>query len=336
MTYRHSIHEALLRGGWAEVLSIVARGEQEAVDQDFKGKSDPTNGKLEKKEREILAQALAAFANSMGGVVIYGIDCRPNGDGVDEATAIKPIRGIRRFASEVKTNIPNLAMPRLEDVSVDLIEDPGQPDAGVLMISVGRSERRPHRSEAAGDKRYYKRSGSNTVQMEHFDVEDAFRRMSVAKLEFDAPTCVRGGSTGNTFHYYLSFCLRNVSAMSAKFPFVEIERLAGGLVWEYGIDGRGTFPLRPTGLNQFHSFAGDANTVIHPDQAIEVFRLVFHVQRPSREVNMSQQHPRWPEGFKPIADASLELVLKIACENAPLARQTFQYCDTDLEDILGV
>lgn len=336
MAYRHAIHEALLQVGWTEVQSLIARGEQEAVDLDFKGKSDPTSGALEKKEREILAQALAAFANSMGGAVIYGIDCRPNSDGVDEAAAIKSIQGIKRFASEVKTNIPNLVMPRLEDVSVDLVEDPGQPGAGVLLISVGRSERRPHRSEAAGDKRYYKRSGSNTVQMEHFDVEDAFRRMSVAKLEFDEPTSAQGGGAGNTHRYYLRFFLRNVSNVSAKFPFVEIQKLTGGLVSDYGIDDNGNFPLKRVVPNQLRAFAGDANTVIHPGQAIEVFKLIFHVQMPSREINTSQQHARWPEGFKAVADSTLELALGVACENAPLARQTFLFSGADLAEILNI
>ncbi len=73
-----------------------------------------------------------------------------------------------------------------------------------------------------------------------------------------------------------------------------------------------------------------------PGQAIEVFKLVFHVPRPSRELNVSAQHPKWPEGFKPIEDASLEIVLGVACENAPLTRQIFQFSGIDLEDILGV
>lgn len=333
---KHAIHERLLRDGWPEVLSIVSRREQETVDLDFKSKSDPAHGALDRKDREILAQTLSALANSIGGAVIYGIDCRVNDDGVDAAADIKAIQGIRRFASEVTANIANLVLPRLESVAVDLIEKPGAPDTGILVISVERSERRPHRSEAAGDKRYYKRSGSNTVQMEHFDVEDAFHRQSVAKLEFDTPTPFEGGSSNNTHHYYLAFFLRNVSNVTAKFPFVEVERLQGGVIWQYGIDGNGTFPLKPMPTSRLRWFGGDANIVIHPGQAIDVFRLVFHVQRPSREINSSAQHATWPEGFIPIATASLELSLRIACENAALMRQTFQYSGAELADLLKV
>jgi predicted HTH transcriptional regulator len=112
MVFRHPVHESLLSEGWAEVQSLRDRGEQETVELDFKTKSDPTTGALEKKEREILAQAMAALANSMGGAIIYGIDCRTNSDGVDEACGLKPIQSIKRFASEVRTNIPNLVIPR--------------------------------------------------------------------------------------------------------------------------------------------------------------------------------------------------------------------------------
>ncbi len=336
MTYTHPLHDRLLQGGWAEVQALERTGEQEAVDLDFKAKVDPMHGGLDKKDREIIAQTVSALANSMGGAVVWGVDCRSNEEGIDAVTGLKPITGVRRFASEVASVIPHLVMPRLEDVRVNFIENPGRADSGVLVVSVGRSERRPHRSEATGDKRYYKRSGSNTVQMEHFDVEDAFRRMSVAKLEFDAPVPFEGGSSGNTRHFFLSFFLRNVSNVSAKFPFVEVEKLRGGLVWEHGNDGNNTFPLKPTPRNQLRAFAGDANTVIHPGQAIEVFRLVFHVQIPSRDLNTSDQHPRWPDGFRPIASAAFELVLRVACENAPLARQAFEFSGTELEDLLQV
>src|SRR5438552_3573948 len=103
MAYRHALHQAVLQNGWAEIDALIARGEQETVDLDFKGKSDPSHGALERKDRELLGQGLAALANSIGGALVYGIDCRVNGDGVDEAALIKPIQGIKRFASEVRT-----------------------------------------------------------------------------------------------------------------------------------------------------------------------------------------------------------------------------------------
>jgi|GEM_PF-3083192 len=231
------------QNGWTEIQALVARAEQETVDLDFKNKVDPSHGAADKKDREILAQTLTAFANSMGGLAVFGVDCRTVA-GVDEASAVNEISGIRRFASDVKTNIPNLAMPRLEDVTVDFIENPAQPDKGVLLVSVGRSERRPHRSEAAGDKRYYKRSGSNTVQMEHFDVEDAFNRMTSAKLEFGKLTTRNSGGAGDIERGLIDFPLMNVSLVTARFPFVEIARLVGGLVNAYGVNDNGHFALR--------------------------------------------------------------------------------------------
>ena len=84
-------------------------------------------GKLEKKDTELLTQTLTAFANSDGGLLLVGIDCRPNPtDKTDEACGILPVTGIRKFAADVKANILNFAKPNLEDVTVERIER--QPD----------------------------------------------------------------------------------------------------------------------------------------------------------------------------------------------------------------
>lgn len=119
--------------------------------------------------------------------------------------------------------------------------------------------------------------------MEHFDIEDAFHRSSVGQLEFGAPFYKAGGGVGNIEKCLVSFPLRNASHVSARFPFVNITSLTGGLVWEYGLDGNGNFPLRPS--NSRRTFSGGADSIIHPGQEIVVFNLVFHVQRHSRRIN---------------------------------------------------
>jgi hypothetical protein len=334
MAYVHPLHERVRRVGWQEVGAIVSTGIQEAVDLDFKNKSDPSNGVIDKKDREILAQTLTAFANSMGGLLVFGIDCRSQANGPDQAQAINPIRGTKRFLSDVSTNIPNLAMPRLEDVTVDIVENPANPDVGVLLISVGRSERRPHRSEAAGDKRYYKRSGSNTLPMEHFDIEDAFHRISVAKLEIGKLACRTGGGVGDIEQNLVSISLANASSMSARFPYLNIKSLTGGTVWDGGLDGNGNFPLRPS--NGRRTFAGDANSIIHPGQEIVVFNLIFHLQRKARLINWSKSIVVSESDMQRVDQAKLDMVLEIASENAPLMSVDVCLSNDELMDLFRI
>lgn len=333
MVYLHHLHEAARKEGWVAVEALV--GEQETLDLDFKNKTVPDDGSLTTKDSEILAALVVAFANSMGGLAVVGVDCRPGDDGADEVQAIKPLANVRRFASLVRSNIPNFAKPRLEDVTVDYFEKPDSGGAGVLMISVGRSERRPHRCEVKGRKHYYRRSGPNTFEMEAFEIEDAYRRASVARLEFEVPQFMEAGRSDNTYERYLRFFVRNVSNQTAKFPFVRIDSLAGGKVWDFGINGNRHFPLPRIYPMEPGTFAGDVNTVIHPDQALEVFRLPFHVQVPSYDVHSAGGLPRWPQGFVPADQAHLRIELTTSCENAPPTRQCFEYKGLQLLHALG-
>jgi predicted HTH transcriptional regulator len=45
---------------------------------EFKQKADATNGELAKVDRRNLAEVLSAFSNSMGGLIVWGIEAKKN------------------------------------------------------------------------------------------------------------------------------------------------------------------------------------------------------------------------------------------------------------------
>ena len=73
-------------------------------------------------------------------------------------------------------------MPRHDGIRMDIVEAAEPPGAGYLLMLIERSERRPHRAEL-GVGRYFKRSGDSTIRMEHYDIEDSFKRLVVPSLE---------------------------------------------------------------------------------------------------------------------------------------------------------
>lgn len=313
--YLHPLHKAAREEGWPAIEAL--KGTQESLDLDFKCKVDPTKGQIDAKDREIIGRLVVAFANSMGGLAVIGVDCRPGtGDEPDEARDIKPIANIRRFATDVRANIMNFATARLEDVTIDHIEKPDGSGAGVLLISVGRSERRPHRCEVKGSKAFYRRSGASTIEMETFEIEDAFRRMSIARLEMAPPIHEPGGNHDvNVNRHYACFWLRNTSNMTAKFPHVQIVALMGGKVWPYGIDGSRTFHLNRHPTLGRNTFVGDANTVIHPGQDLEIFRIQYDVKIPGYDISYTDE--KWPQGFERYQKTGLHMTIATSCENAP-------------------
>lgn len=99
---------------------------------------------------------------------------------------------------------------------------------GTSPSGVERSDRRPHRSEASGDKRYYKRAGDSSFIMEHYDIEDAFNRTTPAELQLalsgiasaERSPASPGRSITDT---YLAFFLSNEDRTSACAPYVWVD-----------------------------------------------------------------------------------------------------------------
>jgi hypothetical protein len=108
-------------------------------------------------------------------------------------------------------------MPRWS-VKMESIPDPAVAGGGYLAMYVERSDRRPHRCQF-GEKQYYRRAGSSSRMMEHFEIEDAFKRRATAHL--DANYDVRseetmGGPQGSTATVLVVISLFNSSATSAR------------------------------------------------------------------------------------------------------------------------
>jgi predicted HTH transcriptional regulator len=146
------LFDQIVQEGVVAIDRLVAQRQQENVELEFKTKSNQANGELTKDDRRNLGIILSAFANSMGGLVIWGILATKNSDDIDCATGLKPIVEIEKFKSGIERALSQAVMPRHEGIRVASV--PYRDGAGYLLIQVERSERRPHRCEY-GDKQYF-------------------------------------------------------------------------------------------------------------------------------------------------------------------------------------
>jgi predicted HTH transcriptional regulator len=135
------------------------------------------DGKLAKDGRRAIAKALSAFSNSAGGVIVLGVECRKNAEGVDYAQSLDPVPAWRTTLSSVSSSASDLLQPKNGGIRVEGFASKVDPSKGHLVIEAPRSERRPHMCQMT--RQYFRRSGSNSFTMEHFDIEDAFKRASV-------------------------------------------------------------------------------------------------------------------------------------------------------------
>jgi hypothetical protein len=182
-------------------------------------------------------------------------------------------------------------MPRHDGIRLAAVRSEQQSGAGYLLVYVERSERRPHRCEATGEGRYFKRAGDNTFPMEHYDIEDAFRRASLPDLAMKWSLAWHGGTSGpegQTQHFILVLALMNASHVTATFPYFSVRNLMGTKVAERH------FLLRRT-QGSWVTFSGGADDVIHPGQDLEVGGLDVVVRRPNTVSPPSLNDVPWDE-----------------------------------------
>ncbi|MBW9235526.1 ATP-binding protein, partial [Leptospira santarosai] len=65
---------------------MIDEQQEENLFLDFKLKTDATSSNLSKDDKKNYAKALSGFSNTSGGIIIWGVDCRKNEEGVDGAS----------------------------------------------------------------------------------------------------------------------------------------------------------------------------------------------------------------------------------------------------------
>jgi hypothetical protein len=122
--------------------------------------------------------------------------------------------------------------------------------------------------------------------MEHYEIEDAFRRFAAPSLELSIQPYLgpihSGGQQAPVMTIGFELVLTNTSKISATYPYVRL--LSAGLTTD------GSRPvgsgITQRGENGFYYFEGDTNVVIHPSVSRMLARpainIVFAVLNTSR------------------------------------------------------
>jgi hypothetical protein len=146
----------------SDIQQMIQDQVQENIHLDYKD-----SRAVRKDARDDFAKDVSAFANSDGGVLIYGVQEKDHlpltmDDGVDDNEISR-----EWIEAAIMTGIN----PRVEDVRI--LPIPKSPGRSLYVIEIQKSFRGPHQ---ASDKKYYKRHNFKSVPMEDYETNDVRSR----------------------------------------------------------------------------------------------------------------------------------------------------------------
>jgi hypothetical protein len=244
-----------------------------------------------KPDKKNFARILSGFANSAGGLVVWGVDARPDKQGIDCAQEQKSIQSLSVFLSKLNEFTGQFVSPVVDGVEHKLVPLPSDDDAGFAVTLVPESDSTPYRAEA-GVGRYYKRNGSSFYPMEHFDLEDMFGRRR--KPKFDLTYRLRFSSSSSqasivrVVTVHIDFDVVNVGRGIARFPFVGLkiaDQSCMDTIWSSPAEYLG-IPLSSgeRGSEVAH-FCGGADAVLHVQVGRALGRVTKKVQTGTMHVD---------------------------------------------------
>ena len=230
MDAAHKIFQELLEKGIDLVSSWTDEGYHEDLHIDFKRKSKAASATPNDDDRRNFSRALSGFANSDGGVVVWGIGAPGTGTGVRTSHTI---RDPGRFSEALDSLVSRLVSPPVEGVQNVVIMEDDESSRGYVVTYIPKSDLAPHRAEAEGTKQYYKRYGDSFKSTEHYELEYMFGKRLQCRpnvfWDIDARTDSRG-----VLHGELRIGVNNLGRAIARFVCLRAR-----------YDGNGPFKLKP-------------------------------------------------------------------------------------------
>lgn len=208
----------------SDIENYILTNAEETINLEFKRGDALKKGKSDKEKVKVkneIAKDVSSFANSDGGIIIYGIEEKDN-----KACRIYYVDG-REFTSETLEQIINSRIQRrIEDLRIDVLRNEAKIEQSVYIVKIPRSSNAPHRTS---DGRFYKRYNLQSVIMEEYEVRDLYSRTENTNLEIIPPNIdvIRGEAVVGTGKYkgydvYIDFEIINQGNVIEKLYKIEI------------------------------------------------------------------------------------------------------------------
>lgn len=189
-----------------DIQSLIDNEVEENVHLDYKAGEALKKNDSGKNE---ITKDVSSFANSDGGIIIYGlkeINHKPS--------EISPVDG-KDFTKERLEQIIANIQPHIKGVTIHPIRVEGDISKSIYVVKIPRGIT----LHMATDHRYYKRSNFQSIAMEDYEVKDLFYRHNISNLFIDNCTLkILSSNRGSTIYQFCTKIVNdsNVSEMLYK------------------------------------------------------------------------------------------------------------------------
>jgi hypothetical protein len=273
---------------------------------DFKQKHDRRDSKLADDDKKNLAKAVSGFANSSGGILVWGIE--------DKTMSPKPIIDAQHFTASLLELAPQVTDPIVPDIDGGWIPSDAKPEQeGFGVIFIPESLLPPHRvilNHKDIKNHYYTRSGESFVVASHTQLEDMFGRRPKPKLALSTKVVISRRS-GSEYILYVILGISNTGRGTAKSPFLSVKVHPPYQIGQYGIDGNRRFglsELTSSIRSEETKYGSSAEIVIHSGIVHDVTAVEVRIdgkQPPSKVFDLVIDYRIAAEGVQPIENQTV-------------------------------
>jgi len=265
----------------------------------------------------IWSKALSGFANTQGGVLIWGIDARKNPETqIDCAGDFVLVDTPSRLRSRLQELSNQASDPPLSGIEYLTFEDLEHPGKGFVVCYIPEGRNKPYRAESC-ERNYFIRAGQSFSVPSPALLRSLFFPQYYSNLWIDTSVHkARGDNQG----YCIDFVIHNTGVASAKDLLVNIE-LTGALPsaaqfrlsnnWEE-ISQLVDTPEHAKGLTRYYL----CRKPIHPGVCLLVFSFDYRIV----------------DGMASARHRSVVFDMTLSCENNAPQHNRIEYTCEEVED----
>jgi hypothetical protein len=153
------------------IESFITNEIEESINIEFKSSGALSRTPSIKKE---ISKDVSAFANSDGGIIIYGIEEKNH-----RAHSLSFING-DEFTKEFLEQVINSTIKRaVPNIKIFAIRSNGDLNKSIYVVQIPSSVEAPHMNQ---DKRFYRRYNFESIMMDEYDVREMYGRKIQSEL----------------------------------------------------------------------------------------------------------------------------------------------------------